>query len=407
MQLQRGSRAFRELSVAAFAAGFSIFSLLYAAQALLPALVEHFQISPAESSLAVSFATAAVAVSILLSGFVVDSLERRSLIIVAMALSSLLTLVTAITPSWHLLLACRALMGLVLGLLPPVIIAYLSEEIEHASLGFATGVYISGSVFGGMAGRLVAGLLTDAFNWRVAFAVLGSASLLGALYSARALPRSRNFVKRTEPLLRSLRRYRAPLRDAGLPWIFMAGALLMGSFITVYNYIAFRLLQAPYSLSQATVSWIFALYLLGMLSSAGAGALTGRYGRRHMYWPAVGLMLVGVTCTLASPLWIIVLGIGMMTFGFFGAHSLASSWVGIRGGSHRTQAAALYLAGFYVGSSLAGWIGGFAWSSHGWPGVGGMVVGMVSIAFLIALRLARLPPLPRTLAQVEPLRAAN
>jgi hypothetical protein len=36
-----------------------------------------------------------------------------------------------------------------------------------------------------------------------------------------------------------------------------------------------------------------------------------------------------------------------------------------------------------------------------------MVVGMVSIAFLIALRLARLPPLPRTPAQVEPLRAAN
>jgi YNFM family putative membrane transporter len=407
MQLQRGTRAFNELCVAVFAAGFTIFSLLYSAQALLPALAEHFQLTPAASSLAVSAATAAVSVSIVLSGFVAESLDRRALILVSMLVSSLLTLLAAVTQSWHLLLLGRAALGLALGLMPPVLIAYLSEEVETTSLGFATGLYISGSVFGGMAGRLVAGLITDAYNWRIAFAVLGAASLAGTVYSWHALPASRHFVRRAAAVGAGLQRYLLPLRDAGLPWIFLAGSLLMGGFITIYNYVAFRLIQAPYGLSQGRVALIFTLYLLGMVSSAWAGALTGRYGRRHLYWPAVALMLTGVVCTLGTPLWLIACGVGLMTFGFFGAHSLASSWVGVRGGHARAQAAALYLFGFYFGSSVAGWAGGLAWSRFGWNGVAGMVITMVALALAIAVRLARLPPLPRTPAVVEPLRAAN
>jgi YNFM family putative membrane transporter len=407
MQLQRGTRAFRELTVAAFAAGFSIFSLLYAAQALLPALAAEFRVSPATSSLAVSFATAAVALSIAVSGFVVDALERRSLILAAMTASAALTLLTAATHSWPLLLACRALMGLALGLLPSALIAYLAEEVEGRSLGFATGVYIAGSVFGGMAGRLLAGLLVDVYSWQAAFAVLGSMGLLGALYSAHALPRSRHFVKRRLPLPESARSYLVPLRDPGLPWIYLAGALQMGGFITVYNYVAFRLLQPPYALRQATVSLMFALYLLGMVSSSLAGSLTSRFGRRHLYWPLVALTLCGVACTMASPLWMIVLGVAIMTFGFFGSHSVATSWVSVRGMTNRTQSAAWYVFGFYVGSSVAGWIGGYAWSAYGWNGVGVMVLLLVSAAFLIALRLARLPPLPRTPHEVNALRAAN
>jgi MFS transporter, YNFM family, putative membrane transport protein len=149
------------------------------------------------------------------------------------------------------------------------------------------------------------------------------------------------------------------------------------------------------------------LYLFGMLSSTWAGALTGRFGRRHLYWPAVALMLGGVLLTLSTPLWVIAFGVGVMTFGFFGAHSLASSWVGVRGGECRAQAASLYLFGFYLGSSVAGWAGGLAWSRCGWNGVAGMVIAMVTGAFVIALRLSQLPPLPRTPAQIEPLRAAN
>ena len=407
MSLQRGSPAFRALCVTLFASGFSMFSLLYSAQALLPAFVNYFHVSPAESSLAVSFATAAVAVSIFISASISDAVGRRTMIVGALFSSALLTLVAARLDSWRLLLLCRALMGFTLGGMPSVLIAYMSEEVHVESVGLSTGLYISGSVCGGMFGRLSAGLLSVAFVGRVALAVLGVISLTGAVYSWRALPPSRNFRPQVLSGQERLRRYLRPLQDEGLPWIFVNSFLLMGGFVTLYNYVGFRLQRAPYLLSQGAVAWIFALYIVGMFSAAGAGALASRYGRRRLYWPAVALMLCGVVLTLAAPIGWVAAGVGIATFGYFGAHSLASSWVGLRGGACRAQAAALYLCALYAGSSVVGWLGGFVFSAHGWPGVAGMVIALTLVALGIALRLTRITPVPRTPGGVDPVAASN
>jgi len=83
-----------------------------------------------------------------------------------------------------------------------------------------------------------------------------------------------------------------------------------------------------------------------------------------------------------------------MTFGFFGAHSIASSWVGRRARTAKAQAASLYLFVYYVGSSLLGSLGGVFWQRGGWGGVLALVLALIGIAFLISLRLARLQPLP-------------
>ena len=97
----------------------------------------------------------------------------------------------------------------------------------------------------------------------------------------------------------------------------------MGCFVTVYNYIGFRLLEPPFSLSQTTVGLIFVLYLLGGVSSAAMGDLAGRLGRRRVLWIAMAIMLAGLAATLANQLFLIIAGVGLITIGFFGAHSIA------------------------------------------------------------------------------------
>jgi YNFM family putative membrane transporter len=82
----------------------------------------------------------------------------------------------------------------------------------------------------------------------------------------------------------------------------------------------------------------------------------------------------------------------VLTFGFFGAHSVASSWVGRRAVQARAQASSLYLFFYYFGSSVVGSLGGIAWADWGWPGVT-VLIGALSLAALaIALRLVLLPP---------------
>jgi YNFM family putative membrane transporter len=183
-------------------------------------------------------------------------------------------------------------------------------------------------------------------------------------------------------------------KDAALPWLYSEGFLLMGSFVTIYNYVSFHLLAPPYSLSQSAVGAIFLFYIVGSVSSTWFGQLAGRLGRRRVFWMPILALLGGVALTATTPLSGIVLGIGVVTVGYFGAHSVASSWVGRRGGSARAQAAAFYLFFLYVGSSVLGSAGGVAWSRAGWPGVALFTGVLVVIALLIAFRLVAVKPLP-------------
>ncbi|UUZ55657.1 hypothetical protein LP419_08880 [Massilia sp. H-1] len=53
-------------------------------------------------------------------------------------------------------------------------------------------------------------------------------------------------------------------------WLFLLGFLLMGAFVSLYNYIGFRLLGAPFGISQSAVGLLSVLYLIGMFSAVWA-----------------------------------------------------------------------------------------------------------------------------------------
>ncbi|TAM04742.1 MAG: MFS transporter, partial [Rhodanobacter sp.] len=230
-------------------------------------------------------------------------------------------------------------------------------------------------------------------DWRIGVAVVGVIGLLAAWIFARALPPSRHFVAQPLHWRVVLARFTGMFHDRGLPWLFVEGFLLLGAFVTVYNYLGYRLLAPPYSLSQAVVGLIFGIYLVGTFSSAWMGHLAGKLGRRKVLWMALALMLVGVAFTMTAPLWLVLPGVVAVTFGFFGGHSIVSSWVGRRAGPAKAQAASVYLFCYYMGSSIAGASGGLFYASHGWNGVALFVGALVLAGLVISLWLIRLPPL--------------
>jgi YNFM family putative membrane transporter len=136
------------------------------------------------------------------------------------------------------------------------------------------------------------------------------------------------------------------------------------------------------------------VYVVGIVSSSWIGHLAGQLGRRKVLWTMFALMLAGLSLTLLTPVWLIVAGIVIVTFGFFGGHSIVSSWVGRRAGGAKAQAASMYLFVYYLGSSVAGASGGLFFADDGWPGVACFVAGLLGVGLLIAWRLYHLMPLP-------------
>jgi MFS transporter, YNFM family, putative membrane transport protein len=391
-RIAAGTPAFKRTNRALFFGGFSSFALLYCVQPLMPVLSHQFALTPAQSSLTLSVSTAALAFSLVASSVLSERLGRKPLMVTAMALAAALTVLCALAQDHLQLLVLRALLGLALGGMPAIAMAYLGEEIEPASLGLSMGLYISGSAFGGMSGRVLTSVLSDHFSWRVALAVMGAAGLAAAWEFWRSLPASRHFAPGRGGWRAMRDGFRLHLTDAGLPLLFALAFLLMGSFVSLYNYIGYRLLGGPYGLSQSTVGAVSFLYLLGIYSSVWAGRLADRLGRRGVLWRVLALMLAGLLLTLSPALPLIVAGLALFTFGFFATHSVASSWVGRRAAAPKALASALYLFFYYMGSSVVGSATGVMWARAGWPGVVAVLGAGLGLALLIALRLRQLVP---------------
>ena len=378
---------------ALFFGGFSTFALLYCVQPLMPLLSHEFALTPAQSSLSLSISTAALAISLILTSAISDRHGRKPLMVAAMMVAAVMTLLCAFAQGYTQLLILRAALGLALGGMPAIAMAYLGEEVEGASLGVSMGLYIAGSAFGGMTGRIISSLLSDFFSWRVAMASIGVLGILAAAEFWRSLPASKNFVPNSIGFRALPAGFRQHLSDPGLPWLFALSFLLMGAFVSMYNYIAYRLLGAPFGLRQSIVGAIAFLYLIGIFSSVWAGRLADKLGRRSVLWAVLGVMLAGLVLTLSSSLLVTVVGMTLFTFGFFATHSVASSWVGRRARGPKALASAMYLFFYYLGSSVVGSLTGVMWGHDGWNGVVGALAVTLGLALVIALRLRTLEPL--------------
>ena len=375
-----GSARYGRASLALFLAGFASFSLLYCPQPLLPTLTRAFAIGPAASSLAVSLCTGFLAPSIIIAASVSDRWGRRATMVGSMLLAATFNIGTAAAPSWPLLLALRAGEGIMLGGVPAIAMTYLAEETEPDGLGLAMGLYVGATAVGGMGGRVITGFVADLAGWRVALGVIGVIGLCAALAAALLLPPSRHFTRRRVDPRSQASAFAAALRQPALVGIYGIAFLMMGGFVAVYNYVGFRLEQEPYSLTPSQEGLIFTLYLVGTLGSTIAGSLADRLGKGVVMSGAVLIVLGGLAATLAAPLGAVVLGIGLITFGFFGAHAVASGSVGSLAGGTKGQAASLYLLSYYAGSSLLGTAGGWFWTIGGWWAVAGFVAALFGLA---------------------------
>ena len=385
--LQRGTREYRQASLVLFVAGLMAFAMLYVVQGILPAVSRSFDVSPAMASLTLSLTTLPLAFAVVLWASWSERLGRRRLLVGALLGAAALTLLGSASPSFLGLLGLRVLTGLVLAGLPAVAMAYVAEEFHPSGLGTAMGLYISGTGLGGMIGRVLGGLVASASSWRFALAAVGAVCLAGTTWVAWRLPQSRKFSPSPGRFSERMAGLRGPLGDPVVRRLAVCGFVIMGSLVSYYNYLQYRLADPPFSLPASLVALVFLLYVFGTVSANWMGRQADRRGRRSVLLLGLAIMAAGALVSLTTLLPAVLLGTAMMVFGFFGTHSVASSWVSSWANRQRAQASSLYLFGYHVGSSLAGFVGGLFFGHFGWAGEVGTVIALLGVGALVAAGL--------------------
>ncbi|MGX6743219.1 MFS transporter [Streptomyces xantholiticus] len=383
--LSPSAAGYRRMSFALFAAGMATFALLYSTQALLPAVSTDFGVTAGTASWTVSAATGALALCVLSMSALSERYGRTTVMNASLAVAVVVGLLVPLAPNVESLVALRALQGAALAGLPASAMAFLAEEVRPKALVGAIGLFVAGNSIGGMSGRIVSGWVAQAFGWRAGLAAVGVMALLCALVFRALLPQARHFTPGTLNPRILARTVRGHLADPLLLRLYGIGALFMTVFGAVYTVIGYRLVEAPFSLPQGVIGSIFLVYLVGTASSAAAGKLVARLGRRGALYLAVTTTAAGLLLSLADTLTAVLLGLVLITAGFFAGHAVASSAVSRTAKTGRAQASALYQSAYYLGSSAGGTLGAVAFHAGGWGGT--VLLGLLAVLGVVSITL--------------------
>lgn len=387
--------------------GVCAFLQLYCTQPLLPLFTSLFHASKTAAGMTVSAATLGVALSAPIFGALTERLPRKRVIVASLLGISIPTLLAATSTSLAQLIIWRFLQGIMVPGVVAVLVTYIGEEWPPDRVALIMSFYVSGTALGGFTGRVGTGILTDWFNWRIAFLALGVASLAGAAAVAAWLPGGTR-VPPVSPLrlgnqpspsaqLSFPHQVQALFRSRRLIATFAVGFNVLFSLVGVFTWITFHLSAAPYSLSTTALSSLFFVYLVGLVVTPAAGFLITRVGLRAGIAGALACSMAGVLLTLAASLWIVIFGLALVSSGVFIAQTASQSHLRVAAPpGARVTAAGLYMTCYYLGGTAAGVVPGAFWALGKWPACAAFIVAMQAVAMAIALAGWRSPTMAST-----------
>ena len=376
---RRAGRMRREnVPVAVAAAGVGTFLNLYTPQAILPQLAAAFAVTPAAMGLAVMVSLLAIAGVAPFAGAVSDVIGRKRLIVGAAVAVIAPTLLVATAQSFAALLVWRFVQGLLLPFIFTVTVAYIGDECSGADAIRAAGMYASGAVAGGFAGRFIAGTAAEFGGWRLGFAAVAAATAIAAAVIATSLPRERNFRPVRGGVRAMLRGWGEHARNPLLWGCCAVGAGMLFSVVATFTFVNLRLAAPPFRLSPAALGSVFAVYLVGMVTTPMATRAAVDIGRMRTALLAAAVGAAGELLTLPAFLPTIVLGLMAVCGGLFVAQALALSYIGVAVRRARSSAVGLYVAVYYIGGALGAVAPVPLWHAAGWAGCVALICAAIA-----------------------------
>ena len=152
-------------------------------------------------------------------------------------------------------------------------------------------------------------------------------------------------------------------------WFFGCGASGLLIFSPVFNFLPYRLIEAPFHFSTEVITLIYLVYVLGIFMGPLAGQASNRYGSGNALI-AGALVLGGSLVILLIPsIAAVIIGLLGVCAGFFTIHAVAVGLLNRKLCGGHGKANAIYSLCYYAG----GWLGitgaGFAFQMEGWGGV--------------------------------------
>ena len=361
---------------------------LFATQAILPSLTRHYGVTPAAMGFAVNASTFGMAAASLVVGFFSPHINRRTGILLSLALLAIPTSLLASAPNLPVFTVLRVAQGLCMASAFALTLAYLGEQCSAMDAGGAFAAYITGNVASNLIGRLISAAIADglglAWNFYL-FAVLNLAGAVLVHFTIRRVPPMRAMTPATAPLEAAIGHW----RDARLRAAFGIGFCILFAFIGTFTFVNFVLVRPPLSLGMMDLGLVYFVFLPSIVTTLLAGRVASRFGTRPTIWGALAIAGLGLPLMLMPHLAGVLTGMVLVGVGTFFAQAVATGFVGRTATENRGIASGTYLACYFCGGLVGTAVLGRLFDAFGWQACVAGVGASLALAALLTIALKR------------------
>lgn len=373
------------LAVGGFGIGLTEFVIM----GLLPEVAADFAVTETVAGYLISGYAIAVAVGAIGLTAAVIRLDRKKVLVGLMGLFIAGNLLSALAPTYELLLAGRILAALCHGAFFGIGAVVATSMVAPDRRAGAIAMMFAGLTSANVLGVPFGTFLGQQLGWRSTFwaiTVIGVVALVGivALVPATA-------DDAVPPRLRAeLRAFREPQ----VWWSILVTVLGFGGMFGGFTYIAYTLTEVS-GFASSTVPWLLVVFGSGLFvgNYLGGKAADRSITRTLLVLLAVLTVVLAVFALTATNQVVTVVSLFFMgAFGFATVPGLQLRIMGHAAGAP-TMASAANIAAFNVGNALGAWVGGLTigaglgYLSPLWAGAGITLVALV--ALLVATGLER------------------
>lgn len=369
---------------------------LFAAQAILPSLAQHYRVSPGAIGFAVNACTAGMAVSSLAVALLARHINRRWGIVISLLLLAVPTTMLAFAPDLTTFAWLRVAQGVLMAAAFTLTLAHLGETYRDMAAASVFAAYVTGNVASNLFGRMLSAAVADHLGLATNFYVFAALNAVGGFLVLAAFRSSPGMIRETAdtspPAMMAA--WRVHLAQPALRKAFALGFCILFAFIGVFSYVGFVLRAQPISLDAMSLGFVYLVFLPSVLTTPLAGAFAGRLGFTRALQGALFLSVAGLPLLLSPRLALVLAGLVMVGVGTFMAQALATGYVGRVARADRGAASGLYLAGYFSGGLVGSAVLGIVFDRWGWPACVAVIAAVLAVAMLLGSKLLE-PEEPR------------
>ncbi|MGW4735982.1 MFS transporter [Streptomyces shenzhenensis] len=369
------------VALLAVATGMTVANLYYA-QPLLSELRDVFQVSESTAGLLITLTQIGYVIGMLFLVPLGDRLEKRNLVTVLLAVTTVALLAAGLATGFPMLLVASLVSGAT-SVVAQILVPFAASLAPDHARGRIVGRVMSGLLTGILLSRTLSSLVSDVAGWRVVY--LGSAALMAVLAVALRMTLPQQAPTISAPYHHVLRSTAALVRTH--PALLRRGlyqAAMFGSFSAFWTTVSYLLTGPRFHYSAVGIG-IFAL-----VGAAGAAIapLAGRWADRGLVRPVtVGAFAVAAAAFAIAgfgqhsivfiALAAVLVDMAVQTSLILGQHTVYQL------DPHaRARLNSAFIATFFLGGALGSQLGSVAYHAGGWGAVSALGAALPLLAFL-------------------------